>query len=242
MPTGLPDFGRAAAAGAVHTVADQAELAARTGSINTFHRGGNVLWSDDFEAATINWLPTTSGTGSSVTLSTTERRNGAQALLLTGGSDLSRLAQIGKTWGPPSGDQVGFEFSFITTTIPSFIRLRISFFDGTNQTNFQVMIDYDSAIVSVLNSAGGQTTVVDPLALGIDPNPINTFKLVVNQSTGNYVRLFLNNRTADLSEIAGEQSASASNPVLQAFIRLVSTPADNDTAFIDDFILTHQEP
>lgn len=242
MPSGTPDFGRADAAAVTHQVADLAEQAARVASIVTFHRGGEVVWLDDFEGSVLKWAPQIGGTGASVALSTVDARNGIQSVLLTAGSTASNQATIFRNFPFPSAALIGAEYSFIIDSLPDTLRLGLAFFDGTNLLLFRLFLDFTNDRIEVLNSSGSEESVSSPLSLDADTFNFHTVKLIVNRSTGAYVRMFLDNRQVDLSAISGQSSSDSTNPTLQVDVRNIGDLSANDTIYVDDFILTQNEP
>ena len=242
MPSGGPDFERAPEDATIHSVMDLAEQAARVGSIVTFHRGGEVYWLDDFEASVLKWDVLTSGTGAAVALSTVQSRNGVQSVLLTAGSDGGQTVQIFRSVGTPSGNLVGIEFSLITDSLPASVRLDVDFYDGTNIRSFRLFLDYTNDRVQINRDVGGLVTVLDPLDWFGGNFVVHTVKLVVNRSTGAYVRFFLDNRSVDLSNFTGAGDTNTRGPSVETRIYNNGDSGVNDTVYIDDFILTHNEP
>lgn len=242
MPSGQPDFSQGTASQEVHQVTDLGELAARTGSIVTYHRGGNVFWLDDFEASVLKWATTFGGTGASVALSTVQARSGVQSVLLTAGSDGTRDATIDRTFGRPSGDQVGVEFSIITDSLPDIVRVFIRFFDGTNLLEFRFDIEYGNDRIRLTDSDGSQVVVLSPLNWTGGTFVVHTFKFIVNQNTGSYVRFFYDDIVTDISSRAAPTASSSQERTFQVLIENEGDAGVNDTCYIDDVIITHNEP
>lgn len=243
MPSGAPDFGRAAASAEVHLVSDLAEQAARVGFINTYHRGGQLFWQDDFETANNNkWAFVIGGTGAAVAISTAQMRNGAQSVLLTAGSTSQNLAQIRRGLGAPGGVKVGIEMSFQLPQPTDNIHINSVLRDGTNSHTWQVTMDVANNRLEARDSAGVDQIVLDPLDLVEEEEHFHTCKLVLNIATDAYVRFFLDNRSIDLSAHSAQVASDSSPRIWDVSIRNTGRLTVNDLVYVDDMIVTLNEP
>jgi len=68
------------------------------------------------------------------------------------------------------------------------------------------------------------------------------FKLVTDFENEKYVRFILNNDVYDLSSYTYEKTNDTSRPHLLVRYKLVSTGGTSTTSYVDDVILTQNEP
>lgn len=242
MAHGYPDWGQTAGTKTVYQLTDMAELAARLGSIVTFDRRGDVIWLDDFENTLNKWLASSAGSGASVALSVAQARNGAASALLTGGSDGTRLAQIRHLQPFPVLSKMGFEFSFCRPGTFESINLEADMWDGVNHSQFYIRYDPVNDLLRYIDSNDAFVTFASGLNYGGYSTLFNTMKLVFDPDADEYVRFIFNNKGYSLADIAAWVEASAANPALDLRVILYSRSGQNDQAYVDDVIITQNEP
>lgn len=219
-----------------------AELAARLGSINTYDRRGDTLWMDDFEAATLKWPIDGDGTGWGVALSTTYARNGGQSVKLVTGDEDGDSTQILKYVPLPRLSTLGFELSFTANENMKEYYFRMVIFTGTRgqaamiyyypQTNTLVLIDEkeDPQPIATIRP-------LIPLA-GL----FHTFKMVVDYKTKKFLRCMLDNVEYDISSYSYPDVSDPTFPHVLLSIQVMTNVASNQTAYVDDVIITQNEP
>lgn len=242
MAHGTPDWGVTAGAVTTFQLTDLGELAARLGSLDTFDRRGDLVWGDGFEFSLNKWEVTTDGLGAAVALSTARARNGRYSCLLTAGSDSARFAEIQHAHPVPVTSRLGFEGSFSLGSNLTTLDFTYHIYNGSTLRIWSIRYDDANDRLQYFNSAGVAVTIASALNLPIQQTNFHTLKLVVDYSTGEYVRLLLNNVTYDLSGIAGRSLASAVAAHQRVFVDLVGIVAQNNTVYVDDVILTQNEP
>jgi hypothetical protein len=219
------------------------ELAARTGSIVTHDRRGEVIYTDDFESSLLKWETGTSGTGASAALSTAAARNGGQSVLLTGGSDTGLSAEIIKYWPLPIPTKLGTSIGIARgATNFDHITIRTLIEDGTNTLEFAIRYSLTDLELLYLNSSNAYVAFATDVRLQERSNLFHSFKLVTDKNSQMYVRAIVNETEYNLSAHAGRVQSAANPPEWQTLITLISTSGDNSTAYVDDFILTQNEP
>lgn len=242
MGHGTPDWGVTAGAATVYQLTDLGELAVRLGSIVTHDRRGDVIFLDDFEGGLVAWLRTYGGDGADVQPSIARARSGHYSALLRAGSNVPRLAGLIHRQGFPALGVFGAEFSWVRetdietlkmefnlNTIPHFIRAAMRYEEATNELQY-------------LNSAGGWVA----FATGIDPttrlHTFQTWKLVFDAVSQVYVRAIYNDVTYLLTDIPVQVEPIPLAPHLDYRVELVGRAAQNDEVYVDDVILTQNEP
>jgi len=242
MAHGTPDWGVTAGAVTTYQLTDLAELAARLGSIDTFDRRGDVVWLGGFEHGLNKWGSLVSGTGAAVGVSAARSRNGQFSALLTAGSDASRRAEIAREIALPVLSVLGCEVSFSLGSAIDLLDLVVDVFDGTNQVEYYVWWDADAETLNYLDVNGD----VVVLATGVDPwksqTLFHTLKLVVDSSAAQWVRLILDDQQYSLAGVAGWVIGPGTDRRLRLTVRLWGHAGDNDTLYVDDPIITQNEP
>ncbi len=242
MPHGQPDFGAYAAKKTVGSMADNAELAARLGSIVTFDRRGDVVWLDDFEDNIDKWEVMTLGIGAAVVLSNEAARNGSRSAKLTTGPAIDNYAIIIKHLPYPALSKVGFEISFTIDEDLNHLFHSLMLLDGTNR--YIGSIDYrpDVDELYYYDDAGAPQLIASGLNLAASIYHFHTMKLVVDIATMRYVRLILDERTYDLSNYLMQPILDATLPTMWAYFASFTGVAANQSIYVDDAIVTQNEP
>lgn len=239
---GGPDYGVSTAKQTVYALADMAELAARLGSIVTFDRRGDVIFLDDFESGLAKWEISGSGAGYAAAQSAFTARNGAYSAKLTTGSTLGQQIQIARYMPYPVLSSFGLEVSFTINANLDYMRFQLEIYDGVNAQSFSMQYEVDTDELKVFKGGVGYTVIASGLALRPYDQQFHTMKLVGDYATKKYRRLILNERFYDLSSWNSWQFASANAPRLTALVLATSVPAANTSFYVDDAIITQNEP
>lgn len=242
MAHGFRDFGQYGAGAVAFPVSDMGELAARLGSINVFDRRGETVWMDDFEEAPLKWATGTGGTGASVARSTTTAKNGLASCLLDPGGAEDDYAYIRKYLTTPQQVRLGSESSFTYNTGLKKLRWEFQIYDGTDVHGGLVEYIVSSDICRIYDY--GASTWVNLVTVGLlsDVTMWNILKLVIDYDTDKYVRLLLNEDEFDLSAYSLDVSTDSTAPHLRVYIGAYNQGGADNFAYIDDVIITQNEP
>jgi hypothetical protein len=242
MPHGTPDYGVTGGASTVYQVKDLGELAARLGSPITYDRRGDVIWWDDFECGLAKWGIALSGLGAAGAMSTTRARNGRSSLLLTGGSTANRTA-IAIHDGPYARlSRFGFEWSFNFPVAFDYVQGTLELYDGVNHTLWHWLWSDTLNAVQYLDGATALDVTAASVNLTAGLQGFQTMKLVVDPATGRYVRGLFNDREIELDGVSGLVLPDATPARVQLAIEVHSRAGNNDQVYIDDVIITQNEP
>jgi len=242
MAHGQPDFGAYSAKKTVGSMADNAELAARLGSIVTYDRKGDIMFADGLESGLSPYRISGAGTGWSVTQSNEHSRNGAFSAKLMCGSDGVREARLHKFLPYPIFSDLGFEASFTMHDDVEYILLYIGIEGAINLIEARIQFDQDNSRLRYFNIGGTYTTIQAGLTLWEDDDMFNTLKVVVDFVKNEYVRVMLNERTWDLAGIPINTSGAFFPPHMFANIYCRGVAAKNAAIWADDLIVTQNEP
>lgn len=242
MPHGQRDWSNIGADETVHGIADMAELAARLGSPVTFNREGNVLYMDALENGLTPWATTTAGTGAEVIVSNAWHKLGDYSCKLVCGSDGGQIAKIDRWFPYPVLTKAGLELSFTLDAYIDIINIIFMLFDGTNRYQFYVKYDVDNTKIQI-RTPSGYVDVVTGLTLEVIGSGLfHVLKLVGDCNTKYYQRLIVNDTETDLTAYQAHSTADATSPSIQAWIEARGDAGQNAVMYVDDIIITQNEP
>jgi hypothetical protein len=229
---------------------DNSELAVRLGSPDIFERRGRVLWFDDMQNGLSKYLV---GGGA-----TTYHEAVLQYGFLNGVT--FRLAPApamgdypGLVWSVPvfTYTKLGIEFLIrsvqIGVTTPTWISLRITYFDGVSYYNFSVEIRFDLGYLQVYSYAPPGPNYFKvltpnyPMQNQTTDISYNYFKMVIDLANKTYDRLVYNQQGVDLSAYTSQAVPSPT----RTRIDFIYTVHPNTTANPIDLcnpIVTIDEP
>jgi len=242
MAHGTKPYGHATAQNIIYGVQDMGELAARLGSIDTFDRRGNIIFTDDFECGHLTkWIRTLAGPLSTITLRTLYARSGAFSARLYAGPVATNSAEINHFMPYPVLGKVGVEAWYCLPGLANaYLYHGFYLYDGVNITYYLIRYNPSTGNVDVYDNVPGWQTFAVGLNI-MTPGGFFVFKLVQNLATGRYVRCILNENEYDLSAYTAFFNA---NPTLASLVVTIS--AYNITqallVYADDVIVTQNEP
>ena len=242
MAHGTPDWGQTAGTATIFQLEDLAELAVRLGSIDRFHRSGDVLFMDDFEAGLAKWTSTLAGAGAAADLTMARARSGLFAARLVGGSDAGRSALIYRPEPFAALSRFGWEISVSVPVDVESLGLSLLVYDGTNLTQFRLRWIENTEILSYQDSGGFYQTLATGRDLDNQGGTFHTLKLVADAVNAQYVRVILDDQVYTPATLPAVVSANATVAHLRAEVRVDSDSGDNDELDVDDAILTQNEP
>lgn len=242
MPRGAPDFGMYAVTEVIASMADSGELAARLGSPDVFDRRGNVVFIDSFGNDLIPYHKVEQGTGASVSVVTDYSRTGAFSCKMVGGSDADSFARLQKWVSYPALTKWGFEIGFTYNEDVEHYDFLIILVDGTDWYYMEIaLVPADDALY-YLDQAEARQPIATNLGLYSTHYLFNFIKLVADLDSKKFVRVILNETEYPLDTISLRTGVAAAGHFLLARIEVVSPLLSNELAYIDEFIITQNEP
>lgn len=226
--------------GPTYAMADLGELAARLGSIVTFDRRGNVIWTDDFQSGVNKWWLEGASTSTFTWSSRTSNGNGFCGELATN-ANLYGDADIYVSRPFPVLSKMGFEFSFCLDQYLLELYLDVTLYDGTN---------YYNGVVKWINASdkcqcGGNdlSPTIDLMESSSSLHDFywNTIKLVIDFTTKKYVRLIVNDVTYDLTSYS-LTSSSSSYRMVNVHISIMNNSTNITILYLGNMIITQNEP
>lgn len=242
MSHGSPDWGASRPVSTIYQVSDLSELAARLGSIVTFDRRGDVVWLDNFEDNINKWDQSPTGAGAAIALDTDRCRSGGKSCKLTTGNLAGNSTYIHRSFGASVvSAKLGIELSF---TLHPFVTFYLYIEAHRPPTAYRVTMKYDPVtnILAYQKFNGFYEDLI--VGLDLEAGTVwHTMKLVGDFSVdGFYERVILNNLTPDIQGIPSHQFAAGAEDKLRVVVMATTQSAANNSLWIDDMIVTQNEP
>ena len=242
MAHGTPDWGITAGAVTTYQLTDLAELAVRMGSIVSFDRRGEVLFLDTFEDGLVHWYTDFDSDDGAVDLSRAQTRYGPYSARLVAGAGGSRFALIGHRLALPSLSALGLECSFNLPGYVDYFQATINIYDGTYYSIYSVRWDDLGSRLLYTPASGPMVVLLSGQDLRILPTLFHTLKLVVSSDLREYARVILNGFAFDLAGVAAYSLPDNAVPYVTIELEVLGRSGENDTVYVDDVILTQNEP
>ena len=242
MPRGQPDYGVYQQQWAIAGLADLGEAVARLDSINIYDRRGFTAWMDSFEPPVLRWTASASAGGTAPVLSTTQQWMGVQSVYFVTAAVAGEWSQLIKVLPLIRLGKVGIEFSiYLDCQAPGYFQVLAYIFDGTNRRDADLRLDNRARTASIVTPAG-----LIPVATNCFPAwPVQVWtsvKLVVDMDTDMYTRLLIGDREFPIHTHALVPGAPTTSRFIQLTLRLQGDLIAIMDAYLDNFILTQNEP
>jgi hypothetical protein len=249
MPRGYPDDNEQTNP-LGQTIADNAELAARLGSVSAIQRSGQVIYATKFMDGLVDWFISTTGVGYVKT-----RANlgiiAPTCMELFGGVTPADAATATKHLTLIDANKIGVEFY-------------INFLDGTPHPDpdpsLEVQISWHNVLyefmytfhpkagqigIDYVDSGGGHHTYtinVGYSLLGLYDHPVwHYFKVAVDPSHNNYGRLYIDNLSVNLSSYPPPNDAVTIAPYIMLYF-LYNHVANAQPIRLGSMVVTMNEP
>jgi len=242
MGHGAPDFGVYAPKETIISIEDLGELAARLGSIVNFDRKGDVLWLDDFEEGIDKWIKVLTVDRGSILWSAAHSHNkGFSALLTTGDTD-GDVVGISR-WLPVLVlSKIGFETSFTIDDNVKFIDFIFYLDDGSNKHYARIRHVRATHTWQYYDWEGNYQDLSPAISLYERDELFHTIKFVFDLTTGYYSHCKINDTTFDLSSYKYRTISNGVSYYSYFYIRVENNAAVEATSYIDNAIVTQNEP
>lgn len=222
-----------------------AEQVVRLGSPLIFDQRGSMLFHDDFESTTKKYGDHVDA-GGTVARSTDHAKRGDACIKATTNTNVADVAGVEYLYTDYHDGKIGAQVSMYTPNFPTTLELSIAHYDGTfmHHAQLKYYLKTPNCLTKVVDVGGLENIVSSAIDCYISVTNQNfaTFKLVIDTNTDKYVRALLLRNEIDLSEYSMEKSASTNSPHLRIRAFIISAGGLAEVAYIDDFIITENEP
>ena len=242
MPHGTPDWGLTGPKETIYGLDDLGEHAARLGSPHLFDRRGDILALTDFRNGLGEVEPYCGVAAGTTGLCTGHSRTGAFSMLLTSDGTTGGAQGARMRLPLPVASKVGLEFSFTIKNPLDVWRAQLEWHDGVRWYQAQVLYDMTLQELHYIDIGG----LPQPFATGVNlwayDGPTHTMKVVVDCALQEYVRVIVDHQPYSLAGFGIPDVGAGVQPYLwvSAFVaRAIGSDLD---LYIDDLIVTHNEP
>lgn len=241
MPVDYPDFGVPETSAAYPLIGDLGELAVRLGSIVIFDRRGRVIHFDDFEGPVLRWDGETSPT-TYFRLSARSPKSGSQSVQLHVVATAGQKCEIHRGCALLPSEQLGLGIAFAEPDTNSLFHLYFRYWNGTDEYQARIEINFNAKTLRYYDSTGWHE-FADTFGFISTQNYHHLAKLVADFETGKYVRFMLNDTEYDLSSYDLYTTPdTATVPHIRIYLALEARVSTASDIYLDDYILTMDEP
>lgn len=242
MGRGLPSWHKYRSFGQVHEDVKLGELAVRLGSPVSFDRRGNVMFMDTFEYGLNKWVIGGSGLAYKAIPSVDYTISGGIAAKLVAGSTLYHRVDITKDFRGQPASVFGFETAFMVWTDCDYFQL--DGFWSSEALEYWGGLRYDRANEQWQygDDTTGWTAFLESWDVLVTTNMFHNVKVVIDATTGLYVRAIVDGVETDLSAYSLRSVTVAGDALLQPRLRFTGLDANNDECYVDNVIITVNEP
>lgn len=232
---------------------DHAELAARLGALSKFDRSGQVIWFDDFEGSILKWLTAVNSANTTISLNAARPLQGSKCMKFFTGDEAGNWGRATYYLFYPVLSKIGFEISSTYHAYIDRLLWKIILYTGSTVNYAQIewenssnkLYYKDKTDDANLFPSGTVTELGETVDLNMSVYGYFTAKLVVDFSTGKYVRFILNNTTYDMSSLYYFTEAETATPP-QMRVRVAVDGGDTAgareaTVYYDNAIVTWNE-
>jgi len=219
-----------------------AELAAVLSPAKRFDRRGQLLFYDDFECELARWVATSNGAGGSCAISEDRARSGWQSVKAVAGSDGARYAGL-TGWLPlVSFTKTGLEVSVTLSLDTDYFLMSMMLLGKDYDCSMAIKYFPGTDTVQYFSQTGAYIALSSSVALKENDRIFNTFKLVCNRETFYYDHLLINHYSFDMTDKPLWKCASTDPYYAQIDLYNYAKAGKNPVMYIDDVIVTHNEP
>lgn len=242
MVRGQPDFGAYQRKTVGATLADMGDLAVRLGSIVDFDRRGDIVYLDDFEDTILKWSQLGDAGGSAV-LDSATAKSGSQSVKFTTGAFLNDNWTMTKSFVILGTLRVGIEISLCDLGPNCDLTFSIAYWDGAAGRQARIWFDRSASTFYIEDAVVGNWTLITTIGtMRVGEHLFYPIKLVADFTTNLHERFLFGGAEYDLSAIAIPPVALAGGEYFRARLNFNAAAAAIQNAWVDDFILTQNEP
>lgn len=242
MPHGTSDWGLVGPKSTTYGLDDLGEQAVRLGSPHLWDRLGDALALTDFRNGFGPFTAFASGLGGGYGLATGHSRQGAYSVWLRAGSTANWYADLNLTLPRPVTSGIGLEFSFSVPEDTSRWMAFINWYDGVNAWEAVIEYDHVNTRLEYQDHLGVMQEFAAGIVLQEGNQPNCTMKIVVGQTLGEYRRVIFNDTPFPLMGIGVFSWGLPVVTGLAIKIRIEGVAGKNPTGYVDNVIVTHNEP
>jgi len=242
MAHGYYDYGVSRSVPTVHASPDIAEGAVRLGAISSVDRRGNVIGYDDFEPSTFKWITASVPGGYESSRSADYANSGSFSLKMPVPPGADNWTHAARTFGAQVMGKIGVEFKFTWEDIYTYLELYYEVATGVEDYTARVRYNFIGYVLEYFDSAGAWQPLATDVHILLEAGFFHPIKLVVDSVTGYYVRLIFDGIEYDMSQYQMQRFAPETRRYIATLIVFYNIGAAARTRYVDDVIVTQNEP
>jgi hypothetical protein len=237
-----PDFYEYLPGSDRYSLSDMGELAVRLGSLSTYDRRGEVLWSEDWSHGYSMYSSLLDGTGATIHLDATYVDITDYSLYLRAGSTGLHTAMLYRYFGGWLGNKLGIETALYIQSAANYIYVALSRYkDSVKRSGVLRLKPYTGELA--IEIGAGVWQVIETLGnFAMSYSLFHYMKLCCNFDTDKYMRLMFNQKSYNLSAYSLYDQAAVSDNFYMLTVTVEGRSGYNDAVNISHFILTANEP
>ena len=239
---GLPDYGMYAALENMGNLVDYGELAVRLGSIASFNREGSVIFWDDFEKTPIKWVSDTQGAGTIVVLTDETALSGGQCVKMATAAAANALGRIHKAFPLYHVGKMGFEFVFNHEEKEADLEMSIVHLAGGDQYSAKIKLNLDTKVLTYIDEDSNWIVIASSVEIPKQTHLFQHFKVVIDTEKHEYVRVMLNREEYNIENNIIPSFSIGGDEYINFQISLINTDVLAQLIYIDNVIITRNEP
>lgn len=206
----------------------------------SYDRRGEIVWADNFEDNIAKWNYSWTGAGGSAALSSEAAQSGGKSAKLVTGTTAGGANPLGRYFPTPIKSKIGAEVCFSLGSNIRYFQFAIQpQLEGKSYAAIVRYLPQDNLLQYYDENLTWQTLSIIDLFEHV--TIFNNLKLVIDLGTSRYVRCMLNGQSFDISH-AKIYTAAGSDAMWPVYIQIAPDDAANRVVYIDNFILTQNEP
>lgn len=241
MPRGAPDDSNVVKQGAVYRLDDQAELAARLGSVVNYHRFGDVVYIDNFEGGLNGYQVSTNGLGGYARVTNDYAAGGNIAIVLNTGTGSDPYIAMWRGIPVPASYYLGFSFYFMITAGAGTVQCQLSHFTGSQHWLFLAQYDHRTGEVSVRDTDGAWYVLGTITKLVEAQGIFHIIKVTVDLYAGTFDKVYVNEKVFDARPYGPVLTFDTSAPYFRGFAYFTADGAGSIKFYLDNWVMTQNE-
>ena len=242
MAHGMPDDSNIVYQDALYRADDLGELAIRLGAPGAFLRSGHVVWQDNFGEGVGGWSKEVVGVGSYALLANTWPVTGGVCMVLYADDTDPGLIQIDHTMGVPYIGRYGLACMFVPDETTYRVEFELEVNHGPVNTQYSIRYDHSAHTLSYVTTGPAWVVFAVGVSISDTHHVPYIWKLVLDSKTQMYDHLFFAGVKYDLSGILGFATVVEATWMCRATFMTRADGADPSICWLDDVILTIDEP
>lgn len=215
------------------------ELAVRLGFPGPWDLRGNLLLLEDFETEETEWTLSSTGSGSSAVRQTRHKYSGDWAVKLLSADVASADAELSRYFSAPEAAKIAYFTRLGWEGGDADLIFSGTWTYGTTQYTWGIRFNQATCKLEYLNSALGYTELAASLNLGSGEFTWWPFIIVVDLTTGYYVRVVVGGMEYDIPDAELNSAVTAESYSSYVSVINEAVAAAGGTVYVDSLLVAN---